>query len=844
MERSEGRDSLDRSLDARPAVIAIAGDPPLYSACLDAADNYALGKILQEGVAQGKVSAAQEARIKFPHVFTTFNWNMSMYDADHFDSSLPLVCGHVALWGYHIALMKALVSGDTASVAVLVQAALCAPIEGVIVKNEEKLSIISMEKSDVARIQYEYLKNSFPAFARKLMVALDGVSPTTVAAKLAFCSQHGIRYNGAVVYRSMLAAAVNCYERLDDRAMRTLRYIERHGGPSKSDLSSAFNTLNRILQVCAKEMEKANSAMWGPVTVCDLVNHVLEFIAWALDHEKVEGSGVTISWLEKSRGGNGCGALRMTLAKMYLRIFVENLVQDLPDTSVAKKAFLGVLPHFSSYAVFGKTFGNADASTLDGGEKKTGEEARSEEVDDPFTKIKEKTAGVAVKLLDFLFDLYGQCLDDSLSEFLTSDAYANLAVCQVKWEDWMQVDLAEIRRTLRLHRMTVPASEGDDMPVASTRGLKRSLSLVDADEGEDEDDANDRAKEIAKERVEAWGQAQALRRKWVSTTYIKADRMSKENLENWWAKQTNARQFQGTPGKSNRVFVLSGERWSHETGATPWQDEPQSTASLEMAVDWLLERQGPCDTLLLFDGRSSSIRAMMERKMQKARHVSDIWIVYQPRREAKGRKTVFGSRNREVGWVSFPVSKNHVPTQDRRAARCTGNEWEQTTFASTFSSMVPLAWGQLPSIAKADKARVIGASTPVPSSKIFDTDLGCPLCWQEVKSKDLWCAVLEATNADLVVDLGAGSGITARACLTAGIPWVGLCWNQVHANWLNNVLDRWALEEIVKKKSPLHEQDLAKLVSAHFSDVLQQIQDRDKMTVSEESSDNEDEGKE
>ena len=40
----------------------------------------------------------------------------------------------------------------------------------------------------------------------------------------------------------------------------------------------------------------------------------------------------------------------------------------------------------------------------------------------------------------------------------------------------------------------------------------------------------------------------------------------------------------------------------------------------------------------------------------------------------------------------------------------------------------------------------------------------------------------------------------------------------------------------MQKKSPLHEQDLAKLVSAHFSDVLQQIQDRDKMTEPEDSS--------
>ena len=32
----------------RPKLCSIAGDPPLYSACLDAAENYALGKILQE----------------------------------------------------------------------------------------------------------------------------------------------------------------------------------------------------------------------------------------------------------------------------------------------------------------------------------------------------------------------------------------------------------------------------------------------------------------------------------------------------------------------------------------------------------------------------------------------------------------------------------------------------------------------------------------------------------------------------------------------------------------------------------------------------------------------------
>ena len=84
-----------------------------------------------------------------------------------------------------------------------------------------------------------------------------------------------------------------------------------------------------------------------------------------------------------------------------------------------------------------------------------------------------------MKLLEFLLDLFGLCLDDNLGKFLTSDANANQAVCQVKWEEWLQPELVEIRRTLSLHRMTVPASEGSEMPAAATRGLKRSLSVAD-----------------------------------------------------------------------------------------------------------------------------------------------------------------------------------------------------------------------------------------------------------------------------------------------------------------------------------------------------------------------------
>ena len=61
----------------------------------------------------------------------------------------------------------------------------------------------------------------------------------------------------------------------------------------------------------------------------------------------------------------------------------------------------------------------------------------------------------------------------------------------------------------------------------------------------------------------------------------------------------------------------------------------------------------------------------------------------------------------------------------------------------------------------------------------------------------------------------------------------------MHCQWLNNVLDLYACELIVEKKSPLHEQDLAQLVSTHFSDILQQVKDRDNTLAAPEDDEEE-----
>jgi hypothetical protein len=800
----------------RPKLLYAAGDPPLYATVLEASESFALHKTALTGVAQGVISTGKEARFKFHHTFTTFAWVVSEYNAPYFCSSLPLVSGHVGLWGFHIALMRALAMSDMPAVAVLVQAALCAPIEGVVVTDEETLSQISMANSDIARMHYDYLKNSFPSFARKLMVVLGNVEHSPKA-RLDFCSKHGIRYNGTIVDKKMLTAAQNCTERLDDRALMTLRSIDLRIGRGKNEITSTFSTLNRIMQFCQTDVQKANGVAWGSMHVRDLVNHVLYFIAWALDNNMVAGGAVTIAWLDKSRDGK-TGEMKMLLAKISVYLFIETLVQDLPDTSAAKKDFVAVLANFSSYAVFAKVFAIEEAVATEGavGGASTpaaadadGEVAVRTVATNAYTRVKEMTAGVAVQLLEFMYDLFCCALDNhGFYKFLSNDANTNIAVCQIKWEDWDNASLVTIRRMLSLHMKTVSASEITDVPLASTRGLKRSLSWADGDEGEGED-ANDRdIKEIAKEREEALRCGQTFRRNFLTTSCIKTklNKMSTDVLDKWWLTQSAARGFAGIPGKSHRVFVLSGEKWDCEASDSPWADEAEATASMIVAIDWIMAKQGPFDVLLCFDGCSSKIRAVMQQKLAKARHSNDIWIVYQSRREAVGRKVVFAARNREVCWVSFPVSRANIPTpiprqqgQHTKSRIAALSAWDALACSSTVSGVVPMSWGQLPSMTLADKAKIIGRVPPVPLRTLFDADLGCPLFWQEVKPKELWSSLLFATHADFVVELGAGGGVLACACLSEGIPWTGLCLNPGHVHWINNVLDRFACELLTRK---------------------------------------------
>ena len=86
---------------------------------------------------------------------------------------------------------------------------------------------------------------------------------------------------------------------------------------------------------------------------------------------------------------------------------------------------------------------------------------------------------------------------------------------------------------------------------------------------------------------------------------------------------------------------------------------------------------------------------------------------------------------------------------------------------------------------------------------------------------------LSEVRAALVVDYSPGSGAMARACLSKGIQYVGICRTDQHCSWLTNILNKAAVECISRNGSPQYQQDLASCINAHFMELIDELHQQD-----------------
>ena len=138
-----------------------------------------------------------------------------------------------------------------------------------------------------------------------------------------------------------------------------------------------------------------------------------------------------------------------------------------------------------------------------------------------------------------------------------------------------------------------------------------------------------------------------------------------------------------------------------------------------------------------------------------------------------------------------------------------------------------MSWASMALVTDADKHKILGVTTGKPRAKVFDTAFGQPLFWAERKTVPFWQNLFEDLDASMIIDCSPGSGSAAKAALQANIPYFGFARNDHHASFLCNVVDRQALSMMRTAGSPLHHQDMAECISAHFSQLIASMETMD-----------------
>jgi hypothetical protein len=432
--------------------------------------------------------------------------------------------------------------------------------------------------------------------------------------------------------------------------MQVLRKIENKCGSDV--LTNGYAKLTRLSGICTANATGMNEESEH------LVQYVLESLWWSLKFEFVAPKDVTQKYLDKARDGT-MGADHLALARKHICNLISGWAEDLkrvPSAASLAAEVAEVIGHFCNYRRYEKAFADGTSGTGrqppdasreapareagESGEDMLVESAAPEQDRDPVDVMKAKYKNKAShSIIDFLYDLLSCTHDKVIGEVVTTTA--------IKDAQWLEASglesLREVCRLLNLHT-TVISTSVEGPPGEATRTLKRYKSEAEGNPEHEE--------ELRKERMEAWKQAQAARKKLVHVGFARVN--GKPQMQQFFEK-TPLHQFVGKPGEAHRVFIFSSELFQ-EARNNPWSTPADLGNAADTHLSWLVGMTGPSDVIMLMDGRSRACRRKLEKVAGELRHLHEAWLVYKPTKRL-GRRVAFGADNKEMVLVSLPVSR-------------------------------------------------------------------------------------------------------------------------------------------------------------------------------------------
>ena len=105
----------------------------------------------------------------------------------------------------------------------------------------------------------------------------------------------------------------------------------------------------------------------------------------------------------------------------------------------------------------------------------------------------------------------------------------------------------------------------------------------------------------------------------------------------------------------------------------------------------------------------------------------------------------------------------------------------------------------------------------LPKAMADVSSTGHALFWSEAKTVGLLSQLLSDFGVAHVVDLSPASGALAAAAAMNHLTYDGFCFNDMHKQWLEGVLDRAMLRVLTDSGVPKHGQGFADEIRKYFS---------------------------
>ena len=234
---------------------------------------------------------------------------------------------------------------------------------------------------------------------------------------------------------------------------------------------------------------------------------------------------------------------------------------------------------------------------------------------------------------------------------------------------------------------------------------------------------------------------------------------------------------------------------------------------------------GDTDIAMAFDGLSRTARRSMEDIVGQMSSAAEVSLTYTKAPNCWCmRRNFFGSKNMEVAYIAMPANRTRLTVGERQGSDSFSGAGEDSTHYTTYTGVPHLLRNRLALIDAAEKAKIIGGDAvdpaTLPDSWQKTGKQGVPLYWMETKSVETWTRILKDTKVKAVLDLTAGSGNLACACMGVGALYTGFVYHRTHLTWLTNVVDRAAMKYITESGTYLYQEDLATHIKQVFMDLV------------------------